>query len=218
MALLRVSLKSSELLETYWTADSGVDYYKVYVSKVDATAAYAVVKTNIANQPSSEVQYKGKIHTRITIAEVRTALSDATLVFDGSTVYYFRITTVSGGVETAVASSATKQVFPEGITDQKGVDNEATNAQNYGFSFELQRWTRSAGTKFGATNTFENTLYADNLTVDKTYTTVSATNVVATELWYFTGTPTGGRAKLVTYTYSGIALPSKVVWSDSVVP
>lgn len=218
MALLRVSLKSSDLIETYWTMDSGVDSYKVYVSKVDATAGFVLVKTNIANQPSSEIQYKGKIHTRITIAEVRTALIDPTLVFDGSTVYYFRITTVTTGIETALGSSITKQVFPEGINDQKGVDNEATNAQDYGFSFELQRWVRAAGTKFGASNTFENPLHADNLTVDKTYAIVAATNVVATELWYFTGTPTGGRAKLVTYTYGAIALPTKVVWSDSVVP
>lgn len=219
MALLRVSIKNSDLLETFWTPDTGVDYYKVYVSKVDATAGFALVKLNVANQPSSEIQYKSKIHTRITIAEVRTALGDATLTFDGSTVYYFRITTVAGGVETAVGSSTTKQVFPEGINDQKGVDNEATNAQDYGFSFELQRWIRSAATKYGATNTFENPFYADNVTVDKTYTTVSATNVVATELWYISGTPAGGRAKLVTYTYTGaVTSPSKIVWSDSVVP
>lgn len=230
MAILSVSIKSVDLLETYWAPDPSVDYYNIYISRIDFAAGFVILKTKIANQPSTEIQYKGKIHTRITLAEVRAALADMSLTFVDNVVYYFRITSVTSAVETAVALAVTKEIFPVGIGDNGTInvggihvnqgnsfDNESIFEQDHGFSWQLQRWVRTLDTKFGARNTFENPLHADDVCVVKTYTVVAGETVVNSELWYFAGTPVGGRAKLVSYSYDGIPFPCKICWSDDYV-
>lgn len=219
MALIfSVTTKGPDYFEGYWTPVQGASEYRMYISRTDITANFVSLKTGISNEVNPQPPFHGRISTRIPLSLVRTALANATLDFVSSYVYYIRITSVTGGIESALASAQTKYLGPIGIGDPYSLDLETGNAHPSNFSDALQRWVRAAGTRYGALNTSENPLMADNLTVDKTIGTVGGTKVVLTELWYYTGSPSGSRAKLITYTYGADPIPTKTVWSESVVP
>ena len=96
-------------------------------------------------------------------------------------------------------------------------DDERKNNHNYGFSVELNSWHRQMASSYGSLSVTSSGLYEDNLTIDRV---IDGGGNVTSELVYITGSRSGSRAKLYTYTgpFSSDGKATTTVVSESVVP
>jgi hypothetical protein len=164
--------------------------YKLYVSLDNSS--YFLLKSS-PNAATPRGPGKGMITIPFTEAEVRTAVSDTTVVLAITPTFYKATYVNPSDVESLLADAPSRPI-----------------------EFEKTATTGTIGTLHGAQITSQNPLYEDNYTVERTI----VGGVVTEELIYLTGAPSGSRAKKIIYTapFSTDGKATKEVVTDALKP
>ena len=209
--------KAADKIKFGWKPEDpyGISGYNVYVGQVAVPASMIQIVGNVAPQPSNEPGSYKKVVTFVSAADVQTALSLPATSDFSNLVLYFAITYIDMSLsESSLSDSTIVEVPPVGIMGKTMREDPTQNRHIYGFSDELQRWIKVAGTGSGAIITDVNDMYKANITTE--YTRDSTGNVLTEKAYFSDRTTSGSPAKLITYDYLG-GYVSKVTITDSTV-
>jgi hypothetical protein len=213
---IEVLYKAADKISFGWNpeATTGILGYNVYVGQVAISGSMTVIAANVAPQPSNSSQSYRKVTCDITATEVQTVLGlPATLDFS-NLLLYFTITYITGAGESLIADSTIVEVPPVGVNGRTMREDPSINRHLYGFSDEMQRWIKVAGTGSGALIVDDNPFYKSNMVME--YTRDSSGNVLTEKAYFSDRTMVGSPAKLITYNYNA-GFVSKVSISDTTV-
>jgi len=205
--------KSAGKLILAWSSIPGVQSYNLYGGIADLSGSLVILMTGVLPISSQKPGEVGKITVDFTIEEARTALSLPATADFSNTQLFFAVTTVTAGVESALADSPISTIPPVGITTKYRKDDPGANRHIFGFSEEEWRWVKIMASSGGALITDSNPFYAMNTVTENTY---DGTNLTSTKVYLSDQTTAGSPAKLTTYEYSG-GVVSKVTVTDSTV-
>jgi len=205
--------KSTSKLILAWSPVLGVDSYNLYVGIANLSGSLVPLMNGVLSIASQKPGEVGKITVEAGIEGVRTALSLASTLDFSNTQFFFAVTTVTGGVESALADSPIATIPPVGITIKYRKDDPGSNRNMFGFSEEQWRWVKLMASGGGALITDSNSFYAMNTVTEYAY---DGTNLASTKVYLSDATAAGSPAKLTSYEYAGSAV-SKVTITDSTV-
>jgi len=206
--------KARDLITFAWARESGAASYKIYVGVLPGTATLVEVVAGIPDVAAQVPVGRGKVVYDVDIEDVRTALSLASTVNFGNSIFYFAITYVNAvGSESALADSTVVEVPPQGILPKEMKDDPAIRRHPFVFDDENIRWVKQAGSSRGAMINDPSAFYATNTTTEYTY---DGTNIATEKIYMSDATAAGSPAKLITYTYSGSDLTKKEITDSTV--
>lgn len=213
---IEVLYKAADKITFGWNpeAATGILGYNVYVGQVAIPASMVVVAANVAPQPSNSPQSYKKVTCDVTATNVQTALGLPVTLDFSNLLLYFTITYITGAGESLIADSTIVEVPPVGVNGRTMREDPSINRHLYGFSDEMQRWIKLAGTGRGALIVDSNPFYKTNMITE--YTRDSSGNVLTEKAYFADRTMLGSPAKLITYDYSA-GFVSKVTVSDTTV-
>ena len=213
---IEVLYKAADKISFGWNpeAPTGILGYNMYVGQVAISGSMSSIVNNIAPQPSNSSQSYRKVTCDVTATEVQTVLGlPATLDFS-NLLLYFTITYITGAGESPRADSTIVEVPPVGVNGRTMREDPSINRHLYGFSDEMQRWIKVAGTGNGALIVDNNPFYKSNMIME--YTRDSSGNVLTEKAYFSDRTMSGSPAKLITYDYDA-GFVSKITITDSTV-
>jgi len=218
--------KTPDLLELGWKPDETLPpsttvvqtNYKLYVGPIADTGSMVFLKDVGSNPTQSYTTALGKIYTKVTLAEIQTALGTPAGADFTTLTLYFLNTSVNDGVESAIGDSPIGEVPPVGINNAPQRDDHTIDRHMWGFDADTQRWYKLAVTDSGAivvgtdslasmSNEIKEMVYNTNGTVD-------------TMKIYASDATSGAAAKLVSYEYTDALnplAPTSITVSDSTV-
>ena len=213
---IEVLYKAADKITFGWNpeAPTGILGYNVYVGQVSIPGSMTLVTGNVAPQVSNDsISYK-KVTCNITSAQVQAVLGLTVTMDFSNLLLYFTITYITSAGESLIADSVVVEVPPVGVNGRTMREDPSINRHLYGFSDEMQRWIKLAGTGRGALIVDSNPFYKTNMITE--YTRDSSGNVLTEKAYFADRTMLGSPAKLITYDYSA-GFVNKVTVSDTTV-
>jgi hypothetical protein len=213
---IEILYKAADKITFGWSPEAltGISGYNVYVGQVSIPGSLTKIVSNVAPQSSNSSQSYRKVTCDVTATMVQALLGLPSTSDFSNLLLYFAITYISGSGESSIASSTVVEVPPVGVNGKTMREDPSVNRHLYGFSDEMQRWVKAAGTGRGALIVDSCDFYKANMITE--YTRDGTGNVLTEKVYFSDRTTSGSPAKLVTYSYSGGYI-NRVAVSDSTV-
>jgi hypothetical protein len=207
--------KSTDNISLGWNPEPGnVSAYNLYVGYVPAAGSLTRLDSSIGSRPSTLPGNYGKVVIDVSLSDVSAALGSPLTGSFSNSLLYFALTTINSvGTESNISNSVVSEIPPVGVLARVQREDPTSNRHVWGFSDELQKWSKAAASGRGALITDPSDYYKANITTEYTW---DGTNLASTRSYLSDLTASGSPAKLTTYEYTGSQL-DKVIIIDSTV-